>query len=195
MSRSAPARATTSSIDKGLSPGEVVVIEGVDKLQQGHAKSRPAWPAPSQEQRSGSAMSPSRSVHPAAGRDVPADGGHPARGRRGLSPAAGLGVAAGGLPDDPGADVLSRRQPGRDGVVHHGAARAAVRPGARLEADDLDQFRRQLGHHAAIRAGAQHRRGRAGSAGRHQRRPRPSCRATCPTRRSTARSTPPTRRS
>ena len=33
----------------------------------------------------------------------------------------------------------------------HRAARAAVRPGARPESDDVDQLRRQLGHHAAVR--------------------------------------------
>ena len=37
--------------------------------------------------------------------------------------------------------VLSRRQPGRDGVVGDRAAGAAVRPGAGTESDDLDQFR------------------------------------------------------
>ncbi len=50
-------------------------------------------------------------------------------------------LPAGGLSDDPGRHVLSRRQPGRDGVGGHRAARAAVRPGARAEPDDLDQLR------------------------------------------------------
>ena len=73
-------------------------------------------------------------------------------------------------PDHPGAHVLSRRQPGGDGVVGHRAARAAVRPGARAEADDLDQLVRQLGHHAAVRARSEHRRRRAAGAGGDQRR-------------------------
>ena len=73
-------------------------------------------------------------------------------GHRRLSAAAGLGAAAGRLPDDPGRHVLSGREPGRDGVVGHRAARAPVRPDAGPEADDVDQLRRQLGDHAAVRA-------------------------------------------
>ena len=88
-------------------------------------------------------MNPSRALHPAAGRDVAADGRTPARRRRRLSAAAGLGAAASGLSDDPGRDVLSGRQPGRDGLLGHGAARAAVRTGAGPEADDVDQLRRR----------------------------------------------------
>ena len=64
-----------------------------------------------------------------------------AAGRRGrLQAVAGLGAAAGGLSDHPGGHVLSGSQPGGDGVVGHRAARTPVRPGARAEPDDVDQF-------------------------------------------------------
>ena len=74
-------------------------------------------------------------------------------------------------------------------------AGAAVRPDARADPDDLDQLRRQLGHHPAVQPRPGPRRGRAGGAGGHQRGASPSCRRICRTRRSTARSTRPMRRS
>ena len=80
------------------------------------------------------------------------DGGHSPGRRHRLSPVAGVGAAPSRLPDHPGADVLSRREPGRHGVFGHGAARAPVRADARPEADDLHQFRRQLRHHACSSA-------------------------------------------
>ena len=58
---------------------------------------------------------------------------------------------------------------GGDGLVGDRAAGAAVRPDAGAEADDLGQFRRRLGDHARIQPGREHRRGRAGGAGGHQR--------------------------
>jgi RND family efflux transporter MFP subunit len=51
------------------------------------------------------------SVHPATSCHLSVDGGHHAGWGRGLLSAAGVGVAASGLPDDPGVDVLSGRQP------------------------------------------------------------------------------------
>ena len=168
----------------------MVVTDGQDKLQDGQPSVRRSAPIPAGASPAGpSADRPTAgrpkardaarprgtdesvaAVHSAAGRDLAADGGHPAGGHRGLPAAAGFGAAAGGLPDHPGADVLSRREPGGDGVVGHRAAGAPVRPGARPEADDLHQFLRQLAHHAAVRARPEHRRGRAGGAGGHQRR-------------------------
>ena len=62
----------------------------------------------------------------------------------------------------PGAD------PGRDGFVRDLSAGAAVRPGARTEPDDFDQFVWQFGDHAAVRSRSEHRRRRAASAGRDQ---------------------------
>src|SRR6266705_6273977 len=48
-------------------------------------------------------------VHPAAGGDLALDGRDPARRRDRLPAAAALGAARGGLPDDPGRHLLSRR--------------------------------------------------------------------------------------
>ncbi len=108
--------------------------------------------------------------------------------------AAGFGAAGSGLSDHSGGHVLSGRQSGRDGVVGHGAAGAAVRPGAGPAADDLDQLRWQLGHHAAIQPQPEYRRRRAGSAAVHQRVGHVSCRRIFPRRRSTARPIRPIRR-
>ena len=90
-------------------------------------------------------------------------------GHRRLSRAAALGAARGRLPDDPGGDVLSRRQPRRDDVVGHRAARAPVRPDAGPEPDVVDELRRRLGDHAAVQPRALARRRRAGGAGGDQR--------------------------
>ena len=109
-------------------------------------------------------------LHPAAGRDLAADGRHAARGHRRLSRAADLGAAGGRLPDDPGRDALSGREPRRDDLVGHRAARAPVRADAGPGADVVDQLRRRVGHHAAV----QPRR----------------CRSTSPSRRCRPRSTP-----
>ena len=115
-------------------------------------------------------MNPSRLVHPAAGRDLAADGGDHA-GRHGrLSLSAALGAARGRLSDHPGADLLSRRQPRRDDLVGHRAARSAVRPDAGAQPDVVDQLGRGVGHHPAVQPRPQPRRRRAGGAGRDQRR-------------------------
>ncbi len=100
---------------------------------------------------------------------------------------AGVGVAAGGLPDDSDHDVLSGRKSGGDVVVGDGAAGAAVWADAGAEPDDVDEFVRQLADHAAVRSGSEHRCGRAGGAGGDQCGVEPTCRAICPIRRSTAR--------
>ena len=91
-------------------------------------------------------------VHPAARRDGAADGGAAAVGHPGLPAAAGLGAAAGRLPDDPHHHLLSGRQPGGDDQRGHGAARAAVRSDAGPGPDVVDQLGRRLGDHAALRA-------------------------------------------
>src|SRR5881396_758265 len=93
-------------------------------------------------------------LHPAAGGDLALDGRDPARRRDRLPAAAALGLARGGLPDDPGRHLLSRREPGRDDFLDHRAARAPVRADARAEADVLDKLRRRLGDHAAVQPGA-----------------------------------------
>ena len=95
---------------------------------------------------------PLADVHPPAGGDLAADGGDPA-GRHGRVPAAaGLRAAPGRLSDHPGAHVLSRREPGRDGVGGDDAARAAVRPAARPQPDDVHQLVGGLAGHAAVQS-------------------------------------------
>src|SRR5216117_4625925 len=87
------------------------------------------------------AHEPLAAVHPAAGGDLALDGRDPARRRDRLSPLAALGLARGGLPDDPGRHLLSRREPGRDDFLDHRAARAPVGPDAGSQADVLHQLR------------------------------------------------------
>ena len=89
-------------------------------------------------------------------------------GMGGVPATAGFGAAGGRLSDDSGGDVLSGRRSRCDGVVGHGAAGAAVRAGAGTEPDDLDQFVRQFGHHAAVRSRPEYRRGGAAGAGGDQ---------------------------
>src|SRR4051794_13695671 len=84
---------------------------------------------------------PFEAVHSAANRDVATDGGPAARGSFRLQTASRVGAARGGLPDDPGDHVLSRRQPGRDGVRRYGTARTPVRPGAGPQPDDVGELR------------------------------------------------------
>src|SRR4051812_968746 len=83
-------------------------------------------------------------LYSATGSDLAPDArGAPDRVRR-LSRAADLGAAAGRLPYDPGLHVLSRRKPGSDGLLRHGAARTPVRPDARAQADAVDELRRRV---------------------------------------------------
>ena len=107
-------------------------------------------------------------LHPEAGGDVADDGRRGARRCHGVPATAGLGAAPGRLPDHADPDVLPGREPGGSDVFDHRAAREAVRPGARTDADDVDQFFQQFADHAAVFARSQHRRRRAGGAGRHQ---------------------------
>src|SRR6185503_20009960 len=111
---------------------------------------------------------------PAAGGDVAADARGAAGRLRRLSPAADFRAAAGRLPDDPGLYLLSRREPGSDGLVGDRAARAPVRADARPQADAVDELWRRLGDHAAVRPRRAARRSRAGRAGGDQRRLQPA---------------------
>ncbi len=66
-------------------------------------------------------------IYPAPGRNLSADGCDLSGGRRGVPAASGLGAARGGLPDDPGAHLLSRSQSGRGCLRRDRSAGAAVR--------------------------------------------------------------------
>ena len=120
------------------------------------------------------ANEPVAPLYPAPGGDVAADGGDHAGRHVRLPLSAAVGAARGRLPDDPGADLLSRRQPGRDDLVGHRAARSAVRPDAGPQPDVVDEFGRRLGHHAAIQPRPEPRRRRAGGPGGDQRRRQPA---------------------
>ena len=162
-----PIEQDVASIDKGLSPGEIVVIEGVEKLQAGDKGGRPLC---EQHRRQGLwcvSMNVSRIfvLRPIATSLL--NGRDPARRRRRLSPITGLGAAAGRVSNDSSDHVLSGSRPRGHGVVGYCAARAPVRTGPRLETDDLVQFHWKLSYHASVRTRSQHRCSCAGSAGRH----------------------------
>ncbi len=91
-----------------------------------------------------------------------------------LPAAAGVGAAAGRLPDDPHHHLLPGRQPRGDDELGDGAARAPVRAAAGPGADVVDQFGRRVGDHAALRARQAAQRRRAGSAGGDERRQQPA---------------------
>ena len=85
------------------------------------------------------ANEPVAPLYPAPGGDDAADGGDHAGRLVRLPLSAAVGVAGGRLPDDPGADLLSRRQPGCDDLVGHRPARSAVRADAGAEPDVVGQ--------------------------------------------------------
>ena len=116
------------------------------------------------------ANEPIAPFHRAAGRDQPAHDCSPVARRRRLPLVAGLGAALGRLPHHPGHHALSRRQPRSHGLLRHRPARAAVRPDAGPEADDVEKLGRRLRHRPAVRPHPRARHRRAGSPGRHQRR-------------------------
>src|SRR5260370_17004029 len=111
-----------------------------------------------------------QAVHSAAGRHHIAHGGDFACRLCRVPAIAGLRTAAGRLSDHPGANALSWRQSRCYGVVRYGATRAAAWPIAATEPDDLDELLRKLDHYVPVRSRSQHRCGRAGGAGLHQRR-------------------------
>src|ERR1700738_1462184 len=89
-----------------------------------------------------------KAIYSSASGHLASDGGHFACGICCVCAAAGVGAAAGGLSDDPGADVLSRGEPGGDGFV---------------------EFGRGQRDYAAVFAGGVDRCGTAGCAGGNQR--------------------------
>src|ERR1700730_2448692 len=104
-------------------------------------------------------------VYFTAGGDHAADGRHPVGGIRGVPAASGFRFTASRLPHDTSADVLSGRQPRRDGLLRHCTGGASGRPNPWAEPDALHKFIRQLDHYFAIRFGLKHRHCRTGSAG------------------------------
>src|SRR6266404_4695526 len=81
-------------------------------------------------------------VHFAAGRHHVADGGNSASRLCRVPAVARLRPPTSRLPDDSGANLLSRGEPGCNGVFRNGAARAPVWTGPRTEPDDLDELLR-----------------------------------------------------
>src|ERR1700722_9038670 len=82
---------------------------------------------------------PIKAIYSSACGHLAIDGGHFACGLGRVPAAAGFGASAGGLSDDPGADVLSGCQPGGDGVIGDGSAGAAVWADTGPEPDDIDE--------------------------------------------------------
>src|ERR1700756_5726530 len=108
-------------------------------------------------------------IYFAAGSHDLADGRDHAGGPLRLPLSAALGLARGRLSDHSGPDLLSGRQPRRDGLIGYRPARGAVRPNAGPQPDVLDELSRRLGHHPAIQPRPQPRRGRARGPGGDQR--------------------------
>src|ERR1051326_1654170 len=79
---------------------------------------------------------PVAAVYPAARGDIFAHGRHSAGRIRRLPATACLRTAGSRLPDNPGAHLLSGRESGSDGVLGDRSARAPVRSGAWIEAND-----------------------------------------------------------
>src|SRR5260370_31930911 len=93
-----------------------------------------------------------KAVYFAAGGHHIADGGHFTGGLCRIPSTARFRPAASGLPHDPGTNVLSRGQPGRNGVFGDLAARAAVWASAGAQPNDLDELLRPLDHYATVRS-------------------------------------------
>src|SRR5260221_13373808 len=108
-------------------------------------------------------------IHFAAGRHGSVNGRDLAGGGRRLQAVACFGAAPSRLSDDSGDDVLSWRRARRDGLIGDRSPGTAIWTGAGAVANDVQQLRRLLGDHIAIRAGAEYRRGGTADPGGHQR--------------------------
>src|SRR4030095_11951341 len=95
-------------------------------------------------------------VYPPARCDIAIDGGTAVGWRCRLSTVAGVRIASSRLSDDPGCDVLSRRKSRCHVLIGHGSTRTTIRTGSRIEADDVLEFVRLLGHHAPVLLGSQY---------------------------------------
>ena len=126
-----------SVIRQGLNAGEQVVVDGADKLQNGTRSSLPhestsSRKSPGEFGAGNTPVSPSRPfiLRPVATSLLMV--GVLLAGAVAYFQLPVSALAAGRLSDDTGPDVLSRRQPGRDGFGRDHAARAAVRRSARV---------------------------------------------------------------
>src|SRR5258708_36561419 len=81
-----------------------------------------------------------KAIYSSASGHLASDGGHFACGICCVCAAAGVGAAAGGLSDDSGADVLSRGEPGGDGVFGDCSAGAAVWTDTGAESEGVDEL-------------------------------------------------------
>ncbi len=105
-----------SEITSGLSPGDNVVMTGVDKLQEGSkVVGHHRWP--DGKPRADEASEPVADLHSPARRHVAADGRHSAGRYCGVPATARFGAAGSRLSDHSDRDVLPRRQSGRDGLI------------------------------------------------------------------------------
>src|SRR5215472_13589836 len=81
-------------------------------------------------------------VHRAAGGDLAADGCAGVGRAGGVPFSLAVGLARGRLPDDPGADLVSGRQPRSDGRDGHGSARAPAWADGRPQSHVVGDLRR-----------------------------------------------------
>jgi multidrug efflux system membrane fusion protein len=181
-------------ITAGLSAGDRVVTDGIDRLTEGAkvevvdphsapaaaAEKPPAVNTAKKERAPDAGLTPEQygrpfpTVYSAPGRHHAADGGDYAGGDHRLSIPAGFRLAGSGLSDHSGGHPLSRRQPGRRHLGDYRPAGTPVWPDVRPEADVVAKFRRRLGGHAPVPADPAAGRGRTGGAGRDQRRHQPA---------------------
>ena len=165
-----PTQGSMEAVTGGLQPGDRVVVDGSDRTARRHPRRRGRGSCPAGRRAGTSrpdgrgaawnrqpchALSPGvrrhesvAALHPPAGRHHASDGGHLAVGIVRLPLPRSLRSTRGRLSDDPGADLLSRRQPGGHDLGGDRAARAAVRRDAGPEPDDLGELGRRLDHHA-----------------------------------------------
>src|SRR5207249_809416 len=150
-------------IAQGVAPGDEVVTDGQLRLVSGAQVEVKGVAEPAREWTRTSEHL--RAVHQAARDDDARHDGHPRVRLDGLSAAAGEQPAERGLSHDPSERGAAGREPGDDGVRGGDAARETVLDDRRGGPDDLVVEPRQHQHHAAVHAGPQHRRRRAGRAG------------------------------
>ena len=142
-----------SEVTAGLSSDEVVVMTGVDKLQEG---GKVNVHIDGEKNREGKLDEPVPNIYSPAGGNSFAHGGHCACRGGGIYAVARFGIAGGRLSDHSNYYVLSRRQPGCDGVLGDRPARATIRPGTGTPTDDLYQFGWLLSDHLAVQPQPEH---------------------------------------